>query len=484
MNMKYLWTTVLIIALGSGGTALAQPDNIGLEVGAAAGAALGLNESTQNDLKPYGRLTLGTTWSQFFQTNLNVGYAQNGDGEFSVDLIPIDINIRFSPFTSETFKPFVYAGFGALHYDVTEIPASVYENEDVNGWTGIIPYGIGFQYYLSEVLSLDVTAGNNYSFSDELNPVINKNDDSFLTAALGIRYTVVLPNDDKDGDGLLRKEEKSLGTDPKNPDTDGDGLTDGDEVKTYLTDPLNADSDGDGLTDYEEIMTTKTDPNKKDTDGDGLTDYDELKTYNTNPLLTDSDGDGLSDYDEIMTYQTDPNDMDTDDDGLTDAQEINQYKTDPKMVDTDAGGINDFDEIQRGTNPLDAVDDFPKEEMIVIEETQPIVLEGVVFASGKAEIKPESEEILTKALNTLIAYPKITIRIEGYTDNTGSLALNMKLSQARAEAVKDWLVEHGIDPSRLEAVGLGPNNPIADNSTKEGRAKNRRIEFERTDTEP
>jgi uncharacterized repeat protein (TIGR02543 family) len=91
------------------------------------------------------------------------------------------------------------------------------------------------------------------------------------------------------------------GLDPLNPDTDGDGLTDGDEVNIHNTDPLNTDSDGDGLTDGDEINLHTTNPLGPDTDGDGLTDGDEVRLHLTNPTLKDSDGDGFDDKFEILT---------------------------------------------------------------------------------------------------------------------------------------------------------------------------------------
>jgi OOP family OmpA-OmpF porin len=76
--------------------------------------------------------------------------------------------------------------------------------------------------------------------------------------------------------------------------------------------------------------------------------------------------------------------------------------------------------------------------------------------------------------------PDVTVEIQGYTDNTGNKATNQKLSQARADAVRTWLIDKGIAADRLTAKGFGSDNPIAPNSTKEGRAQNRRIEFFRT----
>ncbi|MBU1653058.1 OmpA family protein, partial [bacterium] len=320
----------------------------------------------------------------------------------------------------------------------------------MHGWTGLVPFGLGVQYYLNEKWSLDFSAGDNYTFSDELNPLNGDEDDSFLSGTVGLRYVVLEANKDKDGDGLLNKEEKLLGTDPKNPDTDGDGLLDGDELNNYRTDPLLADSDGDQLADGEEVNTTKTDPNNPDSDADGLNDYDELNTYMTDPLVVDSDGDMLSDYDEVMTHATDPNNRDTDGDKLTDGDEVTKIGSSPVMIDTDEGGIGDYEEVMRGTNPNDAVDDLAAEDMIIVDKGKSIVLAGILFASGKADIVSASEPILKKAKNTMIAYPMMTVSIEGHTDNTGSLALNTKLSQLRAEAVVNWLIDNGIDAGRLE----------------------------------
>src|SRR5262249_48229056 len=88
-----------------------------------------------------------------------------------------------------------------------------------------------------------------------------------------------------DHDGLTNLEEFQAGTDPRNPDTDGDGVLDGDEVHKYHTDPLNPDSDGDGLTDGDEIRLG-TNPLNRDTDGDGIPDGVEIK-LGLNPLVAD-----------------------------------------------------------------------------------------------------------------------------------------------------------------------------------------------------
>lgn len=104
---------------------------------------------------------------------------------------------------------------------------------------------------------------------------------------------------DSDNDGVPDFQEALAGTDPNNPDTDGDGLTDGEELKLYQSDPLREDSDGDGLKDGEEVHTYGSNPNSRDSDGDGLSDPDEIFIHHTDPAKADTDGDGLSDYKEI-----------------------------------------------------------------------------------------------------------------------------------------------------------------------------------------
>ncbi|MEK9138355.1 MAG: OmpA family protein, partial [Bacteroidota bacterium] len=182
--------------------------------------------------------------------------------------------------------------------------------------------------------------------------------------------------------------------------------------------------------------------------------------------------------DEVTKHRTDALKADTDGDGLKDGEEVGRHKTDPLKADTDAGTVNDGTEVARGSDPLNTADDVPpKKEELKVEVGKAIVLEGIAFAAGKAEITAQSESILEIAYNTLAQNPEITVEIQGHTDNTGKKATNMKLSQARAEAVKAWLVKKGIAADRVTAKGYGPDKPAADNKTADGRQKNRRIEF-------
>ena len=103
---------------------------------------------------------------------------------------------------------------------------------------------------------------------------------------------------------------------------------------------------------------------------------------------------------------------------------------------------------------------------------------GIQFDTGKATIKPVSYSLLDDVAQVLKDHPEVKkVRIEGHTDSKGSAKLNTSLSKARAQAVRKYLVDKGVEAPRLEAAGFGPKKPVADNATAEGREKNRRVEF-------
>jgi outer membrane protein OmpA-like peptidoglycan-associated protein len=106
------------------------------------------------------------------------------------------------------------------------------------------------------------------------------------------------------------------------------------------------------------------------------------------------------------------------------------------------------------------------------------VTQGILFATGKAELQPESRPVLKEIASTMKKYGDLKILIEGHTDNVGAAASNLSLSDARASAVKAALVaEFGVDGARITTKGFGDTKPAAPNTTAVGRAQNRRVEI-------
>ena len=168
---------------------------------------------------------------------------------------------------------------------------------------------------------------------------------------------------DTDGDGLLDPEEGPLGLDPTAFDTDGGGVGDGTELGDG-TNPLapaddlrdGEDFDGDGLANQIERDLGRSDPRDPDSDDDGLNDGEEV-VGGTRPDDDDTDGDGLSDGGEVLIRGTDPLLTDSDGDGLDDGIEVRDTGTDPTLADTDGGGTPDGVEVAEGSDPLDPSDD-------------------------------------------------------------------------------------------------------------------------------
>ena len=166
---------------------------------------------------------------------------------------------------------------------------------------------------------------------------------------------------------------------------------------------------------------------------------------------------------DTVTVQADP---------VTGLYELELVEGSYNIAVTSSGYIAEVQSIEVAPKDV-AVQNF---EMNVLPKK--MTLQGVFFDSGTATIKRESFAMLEEAATFLLENDAVKVVIEGHTDSTGSLTTNMALSQRRADAVMKFLVvNYGVKPVRLSARGLGPQEPIAENETPEGRAMNRRIEF-------
>ena len=239
-------------------------------------------------------------FTEALETEIGAGFGQLQGFDFDnnlwrTNLIPIDLRLIFSPFDSDVWNPYVYGGVGALYFNIDKPPSDPYFNAtENNGWATMFPVGGGFEIGLSNEIILDISGGYTFTLTDNLNGYNNKvrNEDfgydGYFNLGLGLTFVHGSGKSDKDVDGLTKRIETALGTDPNNPDTDGDGLKDGEEVRIYKTDPLDADTDNDTLTDGEEVNQYKTDPLNVDTDGGTVDDFTEVNR-GTDPLDPEDD---------------------------------------------------------------------------------------------------------------------------------------------------------------------------------------------------
>ena len=242
----------------------------------------------------------------------------------------------------------------------------------------------------------------------------------------------------------------------------------------------------------------------RDKDGDGVPDaVDECKNTPTGDkvdakgcTIKDSDGDGVMD-DVDQCKDTPAGDKvdakgcslpkDADGDGVMD--DVDQCKDTPAgdkvdakgcslPKDADGDGVTD-DKDRCPHTPAGVKVDEEGCQVLFEKARKSLILEGVNFATGKAELTPESQTILDGVAESLVANEEIKVQVGGHTDNTGSAAVNKRLSAARAEAVRQYLISKGVAANRLTAAGFGPSKPIASNKTAAGRAQNRRVELTR-----
>jgi outer membrane protein OmpA-like peptidoglycan-associated protein len=146
----------------------------------------------------------------------------------------------------------------------------------------------------------------------------------------------------------------------------------------------------------------------------------------------------------------------------------------PFLIQIEADGYLFFSEIYQF--PEGQTNDTKNVALIKLQVGVKFVVENILFNSGKATMRSESFDEVDKLANLLKKNYKVRIEVSGHTDNVGSATMNKKLSKERALTVKNFLVSRGVEQDRIEHEGYGFDQPIAPNTTAEGKAKNRRVE--------
>jgi OOP family OmpA-OmpF porin len=151
------------------------------------------------------------------------------------------------------------------------------------------------------------------------------------------------------------------------------------------------------------------------------------------------------------------------------------------LLDSDNDGVCDGLDKCPNTPADTKVDNYgcPMVSEFIPEPEKPVILHGVHFEFNKSILTADSKTVLNAVAASLIARPDVKVEIAGHTDWIGSDAYNLKLSNARADAVMQYLISTGVKADNLTAKGYGETQPIADNNTDEGRTKNRRVELRR-----
>lgn len=190
------------------------------------------------------------------------------------------------------------------------------------------------------------------------------------------------------------------------------------------------------------------------------------------PTAHDRDHDGVPDDEDKCPDVAEDFDDEEDSDGCPEEDK-----------DTDRDGVPDKDDKcptkKETINGHDDEDGCPDtgDPRVIYEDGQFKILDAVHFEHGKADIKEESHSLLDQVALMIKANPDVNVRVEGHTDDTGPKDVNRRLSQARAESVRRYLIGKGVKPSRLSAKGYGPDKPLEKGTSDAVRAKNRRVEF-------
>lgn len=351
-------------------------------------------------------------------------------------------------------SPFLSLGLGLASYGNIQ---GATNNGDRTGTDFIVPLGVGVKYQINDDIAIQYLYQYNITNRDNHDLVVAGGNDVFGEHLVSVIFGLGKLKD-TDKDGVPDKYDLCPNT-PAGVKVDAKGCpidTDNDGVADYLdkcpNTPVGVKVDADGC--------------PLDTDHDGVADYlDKCPdtpagvAVDANGCPLDADKDGVPDY--LDKCPNTPSCAQVDANGCP--------------LDRDGDGVPDY--LDKCPDVAGTVANYgcPEEKP---KKVIPQELKGIQFETNKDLINKISKPILNNAVAFMKANPAYNLEIDGYTDTTGKAFYNLELSQKRANAVAKYLVNHGIVATRLSESGFGQTLPIADNNTVEGRAKNRRVEFQ------
>ena len=391
-----------------------------------------------------------------------------------------------------TVSPYFFGGLGFAMFkqsvDYNELfnqtileEISIDKESGLNNQRLVVPFGIGVKFDLTPKLTFGLEWGARAVFSDLLDGVSqagDPNDQDWYNIG-SATFAMRFGEKDRDRDGVPDSRDRcpqDAGSKGLNgcPDIDEDGIRDKDDDCPYEKGygQLNGcpDLDKDGIADKDDKC-----PNDAG-----------IAAYGGCPIQ-DADGDGVPDEEDKCPYEVGLAKRkgcpysDRDDDGIEDNEDrcpdAPGFGFNKGCPDTDNDGIVDIDDncpriqgLERNAGCPDLIGNNDDDILNFSEVT-------ILFENDQSVILPEYNKILDQVAKVLDRYPEFNVRLEGYSDDHGNDFVSQQISQERAQKCYEYLIQKGIDKSRLIYRGYGENNPVAPNTTAEGRAKNRRVEF-------
>lgn len=404
--------------------------------------------------------------SKSFDAEFGFSYGKlNYENVVNANLTDFDLRLVYKLTNGYLLKedakisPFLFAGFGMSWLTGIESNTTIVRFEDEPN--AVMPIGAGLEFKVTEGASITTKASYKRSIVDKSN---------YMQYSVGVSFSLSRKKD-TDGDGVFDKEDacpnEAGPAENKGcpwPDSDNDGVLDKDDACPNEAGTLNGcpDSDRDGIKDAEDAC-----PNVAG-----------IARFNGCP---DSDGDGVQDSEDECPNQAGTLNgcPDADEDGVKDADDEcpRVAGTLNGCPDADGDGIKDGDDSCPQVAGIAANNGCPevKEE---VKEALELAVKNIQFNSGSDVLKTSSYASLDQVAALMLENTTFGLKLSGHTDNTGNDDLNLDLSKRRAAAVKQYLVNKGVEEGRLSADGYGETQPIADNNTREGRAANRRVELE------
>ncbi|WP_430816773.1 OmpA family protein [Carboxylicivirga sp. RSCT41] len=442
--MKRIVSTMFVMLLLMAGSNAQTPDSkwgIGVYGGANQYSGDFGNGFYRFDQPFYGfvGLSVARNITQHWDAEFNTTYGEIGHVEerelytnrFLHRMFQFNFVAKYNFFKYDNvrLRPFVFAGMGYASFDARRYDR-FYDNFT-------IPVGAGLNIKVSPTLSVVVKETFIIPDGDNIEMVNNGPTDVYLQHSVGIVFNIGRRDKDKDGvaDRLdrcpqIKGSKATLGC----PDSDGDGIADDEDSCPDQKGPKEThgcpDLDGDGVPDHLDQCSTRKGPAATngcpDTDGDGIPDHQDKCPQQKGPQVThgcpDSDGDGLADHEDRCPQE--------------------------KGSRTNGGC---------------------PEVSIVLDKDYTIS-----FQTGSSDFTADSYKTIDSAIDFMKRQAKTQVVIEGHADSKGSIAVNKRLSQKRADAVRNYIISKGISAHRITAIGKGSSMPVATNDTAEGRAENRR----------